>query len=205
MDARNADTWRDPTAPVNDESWFNGDYFQSFTGKHIYLLDFKPEDVDIVDIAHALARTCRYGGHVTVENYSVAEHSVLICEYMRSQPERYSRLHCLEGLLHDAGEAYYGDLKRPIKHHPVVSPVITPIFDRVDRVVRGVFGLPWTESQTVKALDRRIVRDEKAQVMNTPDLGNHGVYPPLGVTIVGMCPNNAKDAFLRLYGELRND
>jgi hypothetical protein len=186
-----------------DDSWFNGDYFQTFTGKHFYLLDPRPELVCIEDIAHALARTCRYGGHVHVENYSVAEHSVLVAEYAASHQisGRYSDEDVLEALLHDAGEAYYGDLKRPIKHHPVVAPVLAPIFAKVDAIVRQVFGLPQVETQSIKVLDRRIVRDEKAQVM-AGDYGNTGLYPPLGVTIQGWAPARAEAEFLKLYEEL---
>ena len=200
MQVGDAESWRDTNG--GEDSWFNGDHFQTFTGKHFYLLRPRPEDVCIEDIAHALARTCRYGGHVAVDNYSVAEHCVLIAEYVLAHPEAYTRAHALEALLHDAGEAYYGDLKRPIKHEPSIAAVIDPIFRRVDEVVRSVFHLPWTESEAIKTLDCRIVRDEKAQVMRGPADGDNGLYPPLGVTIVGMFPSNAEDAFLRLYKEL---
>ena len=86
---------------------------QTFTGKKVDILCPTPEMVDIEDIAHALSMTCRFGGHCR-EFYSVAEHSVLV-----EQMGRYS-LHCSDPriimllLLHDAAEAYIGDIITPV-------------------------------------------------------------------------------------------
>mgnify|MGYP003332208406 CR=1 FL=1 len=153
-----------PSIDSGEDSWFNGDYFQTFTGKHFCLLKPRVEDVCIEDIAHALARTCRYGGHCHVENYSVAEHSILIAEYIWREWTAYVPKHrrflALRGLLHDAPEAYYGDIKRPIKHEPAIKAVLGPIFAEVDRVVFTALGVPVEEDLAIKMLDRRIVRDE---------------------------------------------
>jgi len=59
------------------------------------------------DIAHALARLCRFNGH-TREHYSVAQHSLLVAELVPAE-------HKLQALLHDATEAYVGDMTRPLK------------------------------------------------------------------------------------------
>jgi hypothetical protein len=84
-----------------------GDYIHTFTGKTIRPFAPDVEKIDIRDIAHALALTNRWRGHTRVA-MSVAEHSVrvsMIC------PARDA----LWGLLHDASEAYLGDIPRPIK------------------------------------------------------------------------------------------
>lgn len=86
------------------------------TGYDVYLRtcsgQFHPlspriDEVNFVDIARALANTCRWGGH-TCGLYSVAEHSVLVSKLC---PPEYE----LWGLLHDAAEAYIGDIPAPIK------------------------------------------------------------------------------------------
>jgi len=84
-----------------DEHWIT-----TYTGKRFHYLDPQPEEIDIVDIAHALSLTCRFGGHCK-EFYSVAEHSIRVAEIV---PKEFQLL----ALLHDAGEAYTGDVQSPI-------------------------------------------------------------------------------------------
>jgi uncharacterized protein len=84
-----------------------GDWIQTYTGRVFWPLDPQPEDVDIRDIAHALANQCRFAGHCR-EFYSVAQHSVLVALALPPELQVY-------GLLHDAAEAYLVDLPRPVK------------------------------------------------------------------------------------------
>jgi hypothetical protein len=72
------------------------------------LTDPDPEHIDIRDIAHALANVCRYNGHIR-EHYSVAQHSVIVSKHF-ADPKLE-----LAGLLHDAEEAYFGDMVSPLK------------------------------------------------------------------------------------------
>ncbi len=71
------------------------------------LLEPRVEDVRAFDIAHGLAMKCRWAGHTRIY-YSVAEHSVRVSR--RCAPED-----ALKGLLHDAAEAYLGDVPSPLK------------------------------------------------------------------------------------------
>lgn len=75
-------------------------------------LNAKADEINIEDIAHALARQCRYNGH-TVGYLSVARHSIWVSLMLELQgwDEGVQRI----GLLHDAAEAYLGDLVRPLK------------------------------------------------------------------------------------------
>src|SRR4051812_6540197 len=87
-----------------------GDWMQTISGKAFFPLDPRPADVDIQDIAHALAFQCRFGGHVK-EFYSVAEHSVRVSLICAHEDAKW-------GLLHDATEAYLSDIVRPVKRDP---------------------------------------------------------------------------------------
>ena len=91
----------------------------TFTGVQFYPLDPDLHDVKIEDIAHSLAYTCRYRGHVK-RYYSVAEHSILVAEYMRlrwpDQPELRA-----SALFHDASEAYLTDINGIVKKDPRVA------------------------------------------------------------------------------------
>ncbi len=84
-----------------------GDWIQVASCRKFWPLDPRPEDIDIRDIAHALSNICRFTGHVR-EFYSVAQHSVLASRIV--PPEA-----ALAALLHDAAEAYMGDIARPWK------------------------------------------------------------------------------------------
>lgn len=68
--------------------------------------------VRIDDIAHALARICRYGGHVP-SFYSVGQHCLEVQSYLADRGA--TPLLQLLGLLHDAEEAYFGDMPSPLK------------------------------------------------------------------------------------------
>ncbi len=92
-----------------------GDFIGVYGGKKFWPLDPRPEDVDMIGVAHALSQVCRFNGH-TKFHWSIAQHSLLVedilCTYL-GQSENY-RMRLL-GLLHDASEAYISDLLRPFK------------------------------------------------------------------------------------------
>lgn len=82
-------------------------YILTHTGKRFDLLEPDADMIDPRDICHSLAHLCRFNGH-TREFYSVAQHSCIVAELV---PEEYK----LAALLHDATEAYLGDMTRPLK------------------------------------------------------------------------------------------
>jgi 5'-deoxynucleotidase YfbR-like HD superfamily hydrolase len=88
----------------------NGDWFGTSSGSVVYALAPETSDVNIEDIAHALARQCRFAGHIRqdVWHYSVAQHSVIVSQACLPKS-------ALIGLLHDAAEAYVQHVIRPIK------------------------------------------------------------------------------------------
>jgi hypothetical protein len=111
----------------------NGNWIQTFTGKKMYPLDPRPEEICIEDIAHALSNICRFCGH-SREYYSVGQHSV------------YVSIHCgagngLWGLLHDASEAYLCDVARPIKLNREFA-AYRKAEHALQDVIYAKFGLP---------------------------------------------------------------
>lgn len=107
---------------LSDPHWI-----QTFLGKPFWPLSPRPEDIDIRDIAHALAMTCRFTGH-SQKFYSVAEHSVRVSRIVPAQ-------FALHGLLHDASEAYLCDLSRPIKHGSTLGAEYCRIEDNLMQAV----------------------------------------------------------------------
>jgi hypothetical protein len=132
-------------------------WVQTFTGKRFTPLAPRASDVDIIDIAHALAMQCRYSGHTRVFA-SVAEHCVRISRVV--PPED-----ALWGLLHDAAEAYVGDLAHPLKSH---MPAFARTEDGLHAVVAERFGLSLPLPASVQEADVRMLATEVRDLMAEP-------------------------------------
>lgn len=171
-----------------------GDWMQTFTGRAVYPLDLRPDEIDIRDIAHSLAMQCRYAGHC-LRFYSVAEHSVLIARWLKEAG--YSHEVQLAGLMHDAPEAYLVDVPRPIK------PFLTGYREAEDRawtVISERYGLGEIPGAVHRA-DSRILGDERAQNMKPTD-DDWRLGEPLGVTLECWSPGRAEHEFLALFSDL---
>lgn len=172
--------------------WHRGNWMQTFTGTMFYPLDPRPEDICVDDIAHSLSMQCRYNGHGTMF-YSVAEHCILMAGAV--SPEN-----ALHALLHDATEAYVGDMVRPLKLH---MPEFRAVEDRVGRAIADRFGMDPLAPEEVKLADSRILLDERTALFEAPaaDWGL-GDIEPLGVTLQCWEPALAEriytDTFFRL-------
>lgn len=182
-----------------------GDWMQTFTGRQFWPLDPRPEEVDPIDIAHALGHQCRYAGHVR-RFYSVAEHCILMSLFMPT------RELALAALLHDATEAYVVDVPRPLKRHlagyaEIEAGVMVAIAQRFELPLEVYCeGEPdadapirwqWTMPALVKEADDRILLDERAQLMAAPPASwalDH--LEPLGVGIDALPPHRAAEAYL---------
>lgn len=86
---------------------------ETVSGRFVDTLHPDPATIDAADIAHHLAMLCRYGGAVS-RFYSVAEHAVLVHDLLRHQGAERELLRA--ALLHDAAEAYLGDMVSPLKY-----------------------------------------------------------------------------------------
>jgi 5'-nucleotidase len=126
------------------------EYIRTFTGKKFYALDPRPEEIDIRDIAHALANNCRWGGHCKFF-YSIAQHSCMVHDLV---PWEHQGL----GLMHDASEAYIMDMPRPIK---MQMPHYREIEEIIMRRVAERFGFPFDSLPAVKGADDLALYVEK--------------------------------------------
>lgn len=85
---------------------------KTFTGRYFDLRNPRSSMVHSVDLAHALALTNRFGGQSPYP-YSVAQHSVWCYRVaIKLKLDDGIQLACL---LHDATEAYVGDVVKPLK------------------------------------------------------------------------------------------
>lgn len=172
---------------MSEETWLRGHWMQTYTGRKFYPMAPAAEDVYPEDIAHALSLLCRYNGHVR-RFYSVAEHCVHVS---RSLGPEWA----LWGLLHDATEAYVGDMIRPLKLH---MPDYRAAEDRVMVAIAERFGLSTAEMpDAVRQADNRVLLDERAALMSpAPDHWSVEDLEPLGVQIGGWTPSTAEHEYL---------
>lgn len=88
---------------------------ETWRGRHLDLLDPDGADICIEDIAWALSRQARFNGHTHGRfAYTVAQHS-LWCAWAAQHWFQASPELALHALLHDATEAYMGDIVSPLK------------------------------------------------------------------------------------------
>jgi hypothetical protein len=165
-----------------------GDWMQTYTGRRFWPIDPRADEVDVLDIAHALSLTCRYAGH-SLRFYSVAEHSCHVCDAAPLRLKPWA-------LLHDAAEAYVVDVPRPLKpflanYRDIEGNVLDVIFDR--------FGLDRGLPLEVKDIDNRILHDERQQAMlPTSDEWNL-VGGPIGASLAFWQPEEAERQFLSRF------
>lgn len=127
---------------------------KTYSGIWFNLADPKPTDVRIVDIAMSLSRINRFNGH-TVRPYTVAQHSVHVAGLVGRELR-------LQALLHDATEAYIGDITRPLKE--LIGPVIREIEHRVWLAIARKWHLPPVLHVDVRKADDDMLKNEQATI-----------------------------------------
>lgn len=163
------------------------DYIRTYTGKKFYPLAPRAEDVDIVDIAHALSMKCRFTGH-TREFYSVAQHSFYVSELCKPP-------HKLWGLMHDAAEAYLPDVATPVKNQ---IPHFREIEDKVLRVIASAIGLEYPMPPDVKKWDSFMLSVEKRDLMLCEDPCENMNFP----FVQSWRPDQARSLFVSTFQSL---
>jgi hypothetical protein len=177
---------------VHSRSKRRGDWMQTFTGRQYWPLDPRADEICIADIASALSKLCRYGGH-TQRFYSVAEHCVLMARSRECPPSLR-----LAALMHDASEGYVVDIIRPIKPHLTGYAAIEN--DNM-ALISEVFGFDWPMPAILKEMDSRILLDERDQAMSRPPADWNIAGPHLGVTLQFWSPDEARAQFLSAFVE----
>lgn len=177
---------------------------QTYSGNKFWPLDPRPDEIHLVDIAKALANICRFGGH-SERFYSVAQHSVAVSALVLFTNK--NRKSALIGLLHDAAEAYIGDMVRPLKHSPAMYE-FRRAEERISRAIAQRFDLPYDQlgmlmPSEVKFADDTLLATECRDVMGGQRAGQWAeLPPPLSDTIVAQPPDYACQLFVDTFLQL---
>lgn len=174
-------------------------FMQTVSGSKFYIgkLD---QEVVFDDIAWALAKQCRYAGHIKKHLfYSVAEHSVHVAEWCYSTAmevgfshEEAKRL-AWNALMHDATEAFLSDIVRPQKQR------LTEYY-KVEKethlILARQFDLWEDMHDMIKEADNCILLDERAQIMNHNGVEWEVPGEPLGIQLECLMPHYAANRFI---------
>lgn len=165
----------------------------TYTKKTVDITNLQPEDIELEDIAHGLSNLCRYNG-ATKRFYSVAEHCVRLAMHVDKREETEYNLNLtLACLLHDATEAYVGDI---IYHLKRKMTEFSELEDQVGEAILESFGISEKVcsevEQELHELDRRICFDEMYYLFDghlDPSFYENRMIP-LGESIL-VSPNDA--------------
>lgn len=183
------------------------------SGRRLDLLNPSPDDIEIEDIAHGLARVARWNGQ-TVGDYafSVAQHSLLVEEIACAGNPGWSAEWRLAALLHDAAEYVIGDLISPFK--TAIGLDYKAFELRLLAAIHLRFGLPAEAPgevhASIKAADRvaafyeatRLAgfgMDEATRFFGKPA----GLAPDLRTMLEGLAAISADDAQQRFLAQFR--
>ena len=126
----------------------------TWSGQQFNFLNPEPTQILIEDIAHALSLQCRFNGHCE-KFYSVAEHSIAVCKLVEARG--YSLEVIMTALLHDASEAYIGDIVSPLKK---ALPDYQVIEQGIEKVIAEKFSLQYPFPEAVHKADKDILELE---------------------------------------------
>lgn len=185
------------------------------SGRRLDLLDPSPDDIEIEDIAHGLARVARWNGQTVGEHaFSVAQHTLIVEDIAFALNPDWEPRWRLAALLHDAPEYVVGDLISPFKN--AIGLDYKSLELRLLAAIHRRFGLPEMlpsdVQQQIKSADRiaayfeatrlaGFAADEATTYFGDPD----ALPPPLAAALSALEPLPAKAAqrnFLTRFREL---
>src|SRR3954463_10796652 len=176
-----------------------GPYLQTVSGRFVNPFDPDPDQLDIADIARALADVCRFGGHCR-SFYSVAQHSVIVSNVVEERGGDVEDV--FAALMHDATEAYLGDMPHPIKHRSPLGAAFKQAEAHLEQVIAARFNIK-PDVLEIKRADRALLATERLALSTEnwhwPEL--EGVEP-LDLEITAWLPDDAERAFAERYAEL---
>lgn len=174
-----------------------GSWMPTWTGHRFWLLDPRPQDIHVEDIAQGLSRISRYNGMTLGPvGYTVAQHSVLAS---LTVPPPFA----LAVLMHDAPEAFAGDVISPLKE--LLGKAYEDIEDRIMRAVSERFSFLWDDpdvQRQVHFADKTMLATEVRDLVPARVIRVDPRHDPLPTSIAVWSQETAKAAFLQRFKEL---
>jgi hypothetical protein len=174
-------------------------FIRTHSGKYFDLQNPSYLDIDLNDIAYSLSHICRFTGHAGP--FTVAEHSINVACMFYDPHIR------LAALLHDAAEAYVGDISTHLKRLLNAAPVE----DKIIREIEKKFGVKILSNCDIKWVDRAMLLTEARDLMGA-DVKD-GFWVDLGEPLPDfyidhrqiMSHKLAETLFLRTYMDIQTE
>ncbi|QFR57844.1 metallophosphoesterase [Stenotrophomonas phage Moby] len=183
-------------------------YIQTVTGRKVYIPNTDPDSIHHSDFAWALSCAPRFAGHLT-KPMSVAEHSINVSSYagfLAQSSERSDEevaLIKLQGLLHDATEAYLCDIPTPFK---VMIPGYAEMEHALWEVIANKYGVPVEMYAEVKVADKVMLMSERDQYRDVTDnWGDLELIERVPLKPYPLLQSEAHQAFLLRFLDLRDE
>lgn len=125
-------------------------YIATVSGRAFVFNSCDLGQIQLTDIAHALSQIVRFTGHVE-RFWSVGAHSLLVMHLARLNGG--TPLEQLQALMHDAHEAYVGDISRPFGK-VLGRPILKQYKQALDELIRRRYSFaPPTRPDWINLLD----------------------------------------------------
>jgi len=183
------------------------------SGRRLDLLDPSPIDIEIIDIAHGLARVSRWNGQTKgAYPLSVAQHSVIVERLVSRNAPKLDRRWRLAALLHDAPEYVIGDMITPFKY--ALGGIYRDIEARLEAAIHIRFGLPAalpdTITRAIKRADRMAAWMEATQLAGFSEAEAAKILrrpraTPTNMKLRPVSPDQAAEMFLKKFRLLGGD
>lgn len=160
--------------------------------REIDLTDLASWEPSLADIVRGLSQINRFNGQ-TMRPYSVAAHSVKCLHVLSSNHDCTDPEILLAMLLHDAAEAYIGDIIRPIKQsiclevYPLEEAVMLKIYNYFGITPKTVAELNTPSiTELFHEIDTRMAVTEADQLLNLtilPDIPRYDISIPISTPL----------------------
>ena len=179
------------------------------SGRRLDLLNPSPLDIEIEDIARGISRVARWNGQTSGEYpLSVAQHSVIVAELLKSYNENIEIKWQLAALLHDAAEYIISDMITPLKSF--LGEEYIQLEEKIQSAIYIRFSLPAEIPKKIykliKNCDRQTAFIEAIQLagFTLKDAKKTLKMPTLipDYKIIPISANKAEKLFLKKFKEL---
>ena len=179
------------------------------SGRRLDLLGPSPLDIEIEDIARGISRVARWNGQTSGEYpLSVAQHSVIVAELLKSYNENIEIKWQLAALLHDAAEYIISDMITPLKSF--LGEEYIQLEEKIQSAINIRFSLPGEIPKKIykliKNCDRQTAFIEAIQLagFTLKEAKKTLKIPKLipDYKIIPISANKAEKLFLKKFKEL---